>query len=57
MHLIPGLWQRKTGRFGRKIKNPPAVKAISVKTNPDREEIALTCVRPFVKTRISQFHY
>jgi len=45
-----GLWQRKTGRFGRKIRKPPPVRAFDSKTVDRPEEIVFTCSRPFEKT-------
>lgn len=37
-----GWWQRKTGRFGRKIRPPPPVKAINSKGDPTIENLTLT---------------
>ncbi|KAK9887628.1 hypothetical protein WA026_023587 [Henosepilachna vigintioctopunctata] len=51
-----GLWQRKSGRHGRKIRAPPPVKLIDPKPEKD-EMIQLTFNHPFVKTIRSQFHY
>lgn len=52
-----GLWQRKTGRFGRKIRKPPPTQEINVKPADDTEIITFTPPRPFVKTLCNQFHY
>jgi len=52
-----GLWQRKSGRHGRKIRKPPPVRVISTKSDNAPEEIQLTYDRPFVKTLRSQFHF
>ncbi|CAG9769377.1 unnamed protein product [Ceutorhynchus assimilis] len=52
-----GLWQRKDGRFGRKIRKPPPVKIITAKRGADPEVITLSCDRPFVKTLREQFHF
>lgn len=52
-----GLWQKKTGRFGRKIRNPPPVKTIDPKKMDHEDTIHFTPPKPFVKTFISQFHY
>ncbi|XP_045467999.1 39S ribosomal protein L2, mitochondrial [Harmonia axyridis] len=51
-----GLWQRKTGRHGRKIKPPPPVKLIQA-DDKDEEIIQLTFKGKFVKTLCAQFHY
>ncbi|KAL1506454.1 hypothetical protein ABEB36_005818 [Hypothenemus hampei] len=51
-----GWWQRKTGRFGRKIRKPPPVKVISTKKEKATEEIIFTSRRHFVKTLPSYFH-
>lgn len=51
-----GLWQRKTGRSGRKIRHPPPTRVIEAKEK-DKETIVFTCPRPFVKTLRHQFHY
>ncbi|XP_057664889.1 39S ribosomal protein L2, mitochondrial [Diorhabda carinulata] len=52
-----GLWQRKRGIHGRKIRRPPPVKMIVDKPKDERETIVFTCDRPFVKTPRFQFHY
>ncbi|KAJ8963841.1 hypothetical protein NQ317_018471 [Molorchus minor] len=52
-----GLWQRKKGIHGRKIRRPPPVKTIKAKELDDEQTIVLTCNRPFVKTLFHQFHY
>lgn len=52
-----GLWQRKTGRCGRKIRKPPAVKLLGPKDEPYYEDLKLTFNGFFVKTLKSQFHY
>lgn len=36
-----GLWQRKTGRFGRKIKPPPPLKIINELTPKKMEKVNL----------------
>ncbi|CAH0553731.1 unnamed protein product [Brassicogethes aeneus] len=51
-----GLWQRKTGRFGRKIRRPPPVRTIGATSQEKIETIRFTVDRPFVKTKISYFH-
>lgn len=51
-----GLWQRKTGKHGRKIRRPPPVREITAK-KMDEEIIQLTYPSKFVKTLSSQFHY
>lgn len=40
-----GLWQRKTGRFGRKIKPPPKVKRIDGGFEKKPEVIVLSCTK------------
>lgn len=37
-----GWWQRKTGRFGRKIRPPPPLKVVEPKGDPQSEPIQLT---------------
>lgn len=48
-----GWWQRKTGRFGRKIRPPPPVKVVSPKGEAQTEPIKLT-MRGFYKHRVYQ---
>lgn len=52
-----GLWQRKTGRHGRKIRRPPPTKTIVAPNAEKIDEIILSSDRYFVKTLRSQFHY
>lgn len=52
-----GLWQRKTGRFGRKIRKPPPVKIIEAKEKVDEDTIVFTPPKPFVFGVRHQFHY
>lgn len=52
-----GLWQRKKGIHGRKLRNPPPVRTITEKEPDNTEIITLSCHRPFVKTPFHQFHY
>nr|CAI5853116.1 unnamed protein product [Callosobruchus analis] len=52
-----GLWQRKKGCHGRKLRRPPPVKVIDLKPRDDEPVIQLTCLRPFCKTLRNQFHY
>ncbi|RZB41018.1 39S ribosomal protein L2, mitochondrial [Asbolus verrucosus] len=52
-----GWWQRKTGRFGRKIRKPPPVKVISPKDAKNTEVVTLSFDGLFSKTLNHQFHY
>ncbi|CAG9820208.1 unnamed protein product [Phaedon cochleariae] len=52
-----GLWKRKTGIHGRKLRRPPPCKTIVSQLKQDDDTIVLTCHRPFVKTMRNQFHY
>lgn len=52
-----GLWQRKKGIHGRKLRRPPPVRTIAMQEKDDVDTITFTCDRPFVKTLFSQFHY
>ncbi|CAH1979883.1 unnamed protein product [Acanthoscelides obtectus] len=52
-----GLWQRKKGCHGRKLRRPPPCKEINPKTLDDEPVIQLTCLRPFCKQPRNQFHY
>ncbi|XP_072379260.1 large ribosomal subunit protein uL2m [Diabrotica undecimpunctata] len=52
-----GLWQRKKGCHGRKIRRPPPVRTIVDKPIDNIEAIQLTFSRPFVKTLRFQYHY
>ncbi|KAG5890888.1 hypothetical protein JTB14_002827 [Gonioctena quinquepunctata] len=52
-----GLWKRKKGIHGRKLRRPPPVKTIVAKEEDDQDTIVFSCDRPFVKTPRSQFHY
>lgn len=52
-----GLWQRKTGRLGRKVRLPPPTEKIEAKQKDDEEMIVFTCSRPFTKTLNPKFHY
>lgn len=52
-----GLWQRKTGRLGRKIRAPPPTKMINPREEEDSDTIIFTQPRNFVKTLNNQFHY
>lgn len=52
-----GLWQRKKGIHGRKLRKPPPVQTIAMKELDNTETIVLSCDRPFVKTPFHQFHY
>ncbi|KAF7282898.1 mitochondrial ribosomal protein L2 [Rhynchophorus ferrugineus] len=52
-----GWWQRKTGRFGRKIRKPPPVRVFSGPKPEAAEEVSLTVDRPFAKTLRAHFHY
>lgn len=36
-----GLWQRKTGRFGRKIRPPPPLKVITELSTIKKEKVKL----------------
>ncbi|XP_050500979.1 39S ribosomal protein L2, mitochondrial-like [Diabrotica virgifera virgifera] len=44
-----GLWQRKKGCHGRKIRRPPPVRTIVDKPIDNVEPIQLTLTRPFIK--------
>lgn len=37
-----GWWQRKTGRFGRKLRAPPPVKVVKTRGEPETEPLKLT---------------
>nr|XP_023018193.1 39S ribosomal protein L2, mitochondrial [Leptinotarsa decemlineata] len=52
-----GLWQRKKGCHGRKIRRPPPVKTIVPLVQDDIDTIVFSCDRPFVKTPRNHFHY
>ncbi|KAJ8962138.1 hypothetical protein NQ318_018095 [Aromia moschata] len=52
-----GLWQRKKGIHGRKLRKPPPLRTIKALEKDNTETIVLTCDRPFVKTLYTQFRY
>lgn len=52
-----GWWQRKTGRFGRKIRRPPPVKELGPREIEHQEVVKLNYDGFFCKTPRAQFHY
>ncbi|KAJ8910353.1 hypothetical protein NQ315_004969 [Exocentrus adspersus] len=52
-----GLWQRKKGIHGRKIRRPPPVQTIARKDKGNTEIVTFSCDRPLIPTKFHQFHY